>query len=333
VTALLALDGLVKHFRARRGLGWRRPPPVRAVDGVSLTVEPSETVAVVGESGCGKSTLARLALRLLDPDAGAIRLEGREIGGLPQSQLRPFRRRVQAVFQDPAASLNPRLRIVDLIGEPIRNYEAIGRQALRERVAGLLGDVGLGGEHLDRFPHEISGGQRQRIGIARALALDPALLVLDEAVSALDVSIQAQILNLLMDLQEERRIAYLFIAHDLSVVEHFADRVAVMYLGRIVETAPVAALFADALHPYSEALLAAAPIPDPARAGLRGRRLIHGDPPSPSAIPSGCRFRTRCPIARPVCAEQDPPLKPAGAGRTVACHFRPEPAQTRSCDP
>ncbi|MEQ9811909.1 MAG: ATP-binding cassette domain-containing protein [Azospirillaceae bacterium] len=320
---LLALDGLVKHFRPRRGLRWHRPRPLRAVDGVSLAVGPSETVAVVGESGCGKSTLARLALRLLDPDAGSIRLDGHEIAGVTQSDLRPIRRRIQAVFQDPAASLNPRLRIVDLIGEPIRNYEAIRRPALRERVAGLLGDVGLDAEHLDRFPHEISGGQRQRIGIARALALDPALLVLDEAVSALDVSIQAQILNLLMDLQDERRIAYLFIAHDLSVVEHFADRVAVMYLGRIVETAPVADLFAGALHPYTEALLAAAPTPDPARSGLTRRRLLKGDPPSPSAIPSGCRFRTRCPIAQPLCAERDPALLPVDDTRAVACHLRP----------
>jgi peptide/nickel transport system ATP-binding protein len=304
---------------------------VRAVDGVSFTLARAETLALVGESGCGKTTTAKSVLRLVEPPAGSVRLDGEELLTLSRPAMREHRRHLQIIFQDPYASLNPRLSAGQIVAEPMRNFPTdITRTAAqrRTRAAWLFGKVGLRPEALDRYPHEFSGGQRQRLGIARALALSPKLIVCDEPVSALDVSVQAQVINLLTDLQAEFGIAYLFVAHDLAVVRHISHRVAVMYLGHIVEIADRDTLFSTPRHPYTEILLSAVPVPDPHRHAQR--ILLAGDPPSPANPPSGCRFHTRCPLAQPICREQRPALsaRPADGGAAgptehlVACHFR-----------
>ncbi len=319
-TPLLQADSLAKHYPVKRGLILaRQVGTVRAVDGVSFSLHRGETLALVGESGCGKSTTARLVLRLIEPSAGRLAFDGADVTGISGAALRAMRRRMQIVFQDPFASLNPRLTVGEAIAEPMIVH-GIGDAAARTtRVRELLGLVGLAPWQAERYPHEFSGGQRQRIGIARALAVQPELVVCDEPVSALDVSIQAQVVNLLKDLQQRLGLSYLFIAHDLAVVKHMADRVAVMYLGRIVEEAPTRTLFANPRHPYTRALLAAIPHPDPAR---RGRvRPLGGDVPSPMAIPSGCRFHTRCPLAQEICRSAEPPMQPLGQGHASACHF------------
>ncbi|WP_137180804.1 ABC transporter ATP-binding protein [Roseomonas sp. AR75] len=320
MSTLLEVEGLAKHYPVKHGVLDRAQGVVRAVDGVSFAIARGETLALVGESGCGKSTTARLVLRLIEPSAGTIRFDGTEVAG--GSELRALRRRVQVVFQDPYASLNPRLRVGDTIAEPMEVHGIGDAKSRAERVKELLGLVGLAPFHAQRYPHEFSGGQRQRIGIARALAVQPELVVCDEPVSALDVSIQAQVVNLLKDLQGRFGLSYLFIAHDLAVVRHMADRVAVMYLGQIVETAPKRTLFANPRHPYSRALLAAIPHPDPRR---RGRvQHLGGDVPSPMNPPPGCRFHTRCPHVQPICREHAPPLRDIAPDHASACHFAEE---------
>jgi oligopeptide/dipeptide ABC transporter ATP-binding protein len=314
---LLRVEGLQKHFPLRRGLFGRVKGAVRAVDGVDFTLQPGQTLGVVGESGCGKSTLGRLVLRLIEPSAGRIVFDGHELGTLDAAALRAQRRAMQIIFQDPFSSLNPRMTVGQILAEPLMLHGLhTGRHG--ERVAELLHTVGLPREAAARYPHEFSGGQRQRVGIARALAVEPRLIVCDEAVSALDVSVQAQVVNLLQDLQRRFGLAYIFIAHDLAVVKHIAHRVAVMYLGRIVELADTRTLFAAPRHPYTQALLSAIPRPQPGAA--QGRQLLQGDVPSPTAPPPGCRFHTRCPHAQPRCREAEP-LWQDDDGHGTACHF------------
>ena len=315
---MLRLDELVTHFPIRSGVLQRQTGTVRAVDGVDLTVHEGETVGLVGESGCGKTTLGRTALRLLRPTSGRIFVEGREITRLSAHQLRPVRRHLQMVFQDPYTSLNPGMTVARIVTDPLRVH---GQPVRREHLYELLRTVGLSSEHANRYPHEFSGGQRQRVGIARALALDPRVLILDEPVSALDVSIQAQIINLLQNLQERLRLTYVLISHDLAVVRHAATRVAVMYLGKIVEVGAQADIYERPTHPYTQALLSAAPPETPSERGSRGRIVLQGDPPSPANPPSGCRFRTRCWKAQEICALEEPALIDRGHGHPSACHF------------
>ncbi|GGY87519.1 peptide ABC transporter ATP-binding protein [Streptomyces poonensis] len=318
---LLKVTGLQKHFPIRKGLFQRQTGAVRAVDGIDFEVRAGETLGVVGESGCGKSTMGRLITRLLEPTAGTVEFEGRDITHLGVSAMRPLRRDVQMIFQDPYSSLNPRHTIGTIVGAPFRLQGVTPEGGVRKEVQRLLSVVGLNPEHYNRYPHEFSGGQRQRIGIARALALNPKLVVADEPVSALDVSIQAQVVNLLDDLQEELGLTYVIIAHDLSVVRHVSDRIAVMYLGKIVELADRDSLYKAPMHPYTKALMSAVPIPDPKRRTAKSERiLLKGDVPSPIAPPSGCRFHTRCWKATEICRTTEPPLLELRPGQRVACH-------------
>jgi len=309
---LVSVRGLIKHFPVEG-----TDDVVRAVDGVSFHIYSGETLGLVGESGCGKSTVGRCLLRLIEPTAGEVNFLGRDVLSLDRKELRELRREMQIIFQDPYASLNPRMKIGDIVGEPLVIHKQGSSSERRERVAELLRRVGLDPDYMNRYAHEFSGGQRQRIGVARTLALNPKLIVADEPVSALDVSVQAQVVNLLQELQEEFKLTYLFISHGLAVVEHISDRVAVMYLGRIVEIATAADLYANPLHPYTQALLSAIPIPDPQQ--KRKRIILQGDVPTPINPPSGCRFRTRCPIAIEECAHIDPELREVGSGHQVAC--------------
>ena len=319
---LLEVRGLSKQFPLKGGLLGREAGSVHAVNGVDFHIDRGETLGLVGESGCGKSTTGRCVLRLIEPTSGEIRFEGRDVGSMQAAELRVLRRDIQIIFQDPYASLNPRMTVGAIVGEALIIHKLTQTRAqFEERVVNLLETVGLRPDDIGRHPHQFSGGQRQRIGIARALAVEPKLIVCDEPVSALDVSIQAQVINLLEDLQQKLGLAYLFIAHDLSVVEHISRRIAVMYLGRIVEMASARELYTSPLHPYSEALLSAVPIPDPKV--KRQRIRLQGEVPSPVQPPSGCHFHTRCPIARaPLCNTESPPLKQSADGHWVACHFR-----------
>jgi peptide/nickel transport system ATP-binding protein len=317
---LLEVNSLKKHFPLKGGLFGGKTGFVYAVDGVSFTVDRGETLSIVGESGCGKSTVGKTILRLLDPTDGEVFLDGERIDNLPASKLRPLRRRIQVVFQDPFSSLNPRQRVRDIIAEPIVNFGlAKNGSDLDDRVAALMDKVRLPRDAMKRFPHEFSGGQRQRIGIARALAPGSDLIICDEAVSALDVSVKAQIVNLLSDLQDELGLALLFISHDLAIVEHLTHRVAVMYLGKIVELTDRYTLFANPHHPYTRALLSAVPVPDPT--AQRQRIILRGDVPSPINPPVGCSFNTRCPHAKDICFKDDPALRKVGEAHVSACHF------------
>jgi oligopeptide/dipeptide ABC transporter ATP-binding protein len=321
VAPLLQVEGLKKYFPIRGGLFSRLRGNVYAVDDISFSIQPGETLGLVGESGCGKSTAGKTILKLLEPTAGKVTLQGKDITSLSPGEMRPHRREMQVIFQDPYSSLNPRMSAGAIVGEPITNYGLAQGQEVEDRVAGLFKRVGLRAEQMRRYPHEFSGGQRQRLGIARALALNPKLIIGDEPVSALDVSVQAQVINLLMDLQDEYNLSYLFIAHDLAVVKHISHRVAVMYLGKIVEMTDKKSLFREPLHPYTEALLSAVPEPEPTR--VRGKRIIlSGDVPSPIRPPSGCRFHTRCPYVFDRCRVEAPVFQEARPGHLVACHLR-----------
>ncbi|MFJ7989334.1 ABC transporter ATP-binding protein [Streptomyces sp. NPDC096351] len=325
---LLKVTGLKKHFPIKKGLLQRQTGAVKAVDGIDFEVLPGETLGVVGESGCGKSTMGRLITRLLEPTGGTVEFQGKDISHLGVSGMRPFRRDIQMIFQDPYGSLNPRHTVGTIVSAPFKLQGVEPEGGVKKEVQRLLGLVGLNPEHYNRYPHEFSGGQRQRIGIARALALKPKLVVADEPVSALDVSIQAQVVNLLDDLQEELGLTYVIIAHDLSVIRHVSDRIAVMYLGKIVELADRKSLYENPMHPYTRALMSAVPIPDPRRRGAKSDRiLLTGDVPSPIAPPPGCRFNTRCWKATDVCRTQEPPLIELRPGQRVACHH-PENAES-----
>lgn len=317
---VLEVHDLKKHFPIRKGLLRRTVGHVYAVDGVSFSINEGETLGLVGESGCGKSTVGRVILRLIEPTAGRIKIEGRDITVLPKRELRPYRRQMQIIFQDPFSSLDPRMSAGDIVGEPLRVHAIGRRRERRDQVAQLFERVGLRRAQMDNYPHQFSGGQRQRIGIARALALNPKLIIGDEPVSALDVSIQAQVINLLMDLQRDLGLSYLFISHNLAVVEHISHKIAVMYLGRIVEHADKRTIFTNPKHPYTEALLSAVPVPDPAI--KRQKRVVQGDVPSPMKPPSGCHFHTRCPYAVDRCKVESPVLRDVGGGQMVACHLR-----------
>jgi peptide/nickel transport system ATP-binding protein/oligopeptide transport system ATP-binding protein len=320
LNTLLEVNDLCKHYPIRKGLFSRVSGYVYAVDGISFTINEGETLGLVGESGCGKSTVGRTILKLIEPTRGEIIWRGERIDELSRSQMRPYRKQIQAVFQDPYSSLNPRMRSADIVSEPLRNYESLSKIEGRERVAALFERVGLRPDQMLRFPHEFSGGQRQRLGIARALSVQPKLIMLDEPVSALDVSVQAQVINLLEELQHEFKVSYLFVAHDLAVVKHISHRVAVMYLGRIVELAPTKELFARPSHPYTEALLSAVPVPDPKY--QRKQIVLGGDVPSPINRPAGCHFHTRCPYVQERCKVEEPRLEEITPGHSVACHFK-----------
>jgi len=325
---LLSVRDLRKTFKVSSSRPGGPKRSLRAVDGVSFDLYPGETLGLVGESGCGKSTTGKLLLRLIEPDSGSVRFQGKELVGLAHRELTPLRRELQIIFQDPFSSLNPRMRVGDIVGEPLIIHGLAKGKALREQVMELLRKVGLTPEHYDRFPHEFSGGQRQRIGIARTLAVRPQLIIADEPVSALDLSIQAQIVNLMQDLQDEFNLTYLFISHDLGIIEHVCDRVAVMYLGRIVELADADSLYLQPRHPYTEALLNAVPVPDPQR--QRERLILHGEIPSPIDPPSGCHFHPRCPYAQEICRKEYPPLVEQSPGHQAACHFSEQVGRFRT---
>jgi oligopeptide transport system ATP-binding protein len=318
---LLQVDNLVMHFPIYRGVIQRQVGAVRAVDGISFDVKRGETLGLVGESGCGKSTAGRTILQLYKATAGEVYFEGTNLASLKREEMRWMRRQMQMIFQDPYASLNPRMTVAEIVGEPLMVHNAATGREIQERVAHLLELVGLNPSFASRYPHEFSGGQRQRIGVARALALQPSFIICDEPISALDVSIQAQVVNLLEELQEQFNLTYLFIAHDLSMVRHISKRVAVMYLGVLVELAGRDDLYREPLHPYTQALLSAVPIPDPIADAKRKRVILEGDVPSPANPPSGCRFRTRCPIADKICAESRPEFREIKPGHFVACFF------------
>jgi oligopeptide/dipeptide ABC transporter ATP-binding protein len=319
-TPLLEVEHLEVHFPIRGGILFDRPVgAVHAVDDVSFRLREGETLGIVGESGCGKTTLIRAVVRLLDPTGGSVRFRGDDITKAGRRRLGPVRREMQMVFQDPQASLNPRKRVGQILATPLR-LRGVPTGEIERRARELLGQVGLNPEHLMRFPHEFSGGQRQRIGIARALAMEPRLIVLDEPVSALDVSIQAQVINLLEELQDALGLTYVFVAHDLSIVRHIADRIAVMYLGKVMELAPADELYGKPIHPYTAALLSAIPIPDPKENRARVRHVLEGEPPNPISPPPGCRFHTRCPRATDVCRTVEPPLSAYAGGHLAACH-------------
>jgi oligopeptide transport system ATP-binding protein len=325
---ILEITDVYKHFPIKSGIVFDRViGQVQAVDGVSFSVGAGETLGLVGESGCGKSTLSRSILRLIEPTSGSVRFQGQEVTTLSANEMRELRPKMQMIFQDPYASLNPRKRVAQIVGDPMRMHGLVDRSGVRNAVRELLERVGLNPEHYNRYPHEFSGGQRQRIGIARALSLNPKLIIADEPVSALDVSIQAQVINLLEDLQGQFDLTYVFVAHDLGVVRHVADRIAVMYLGRIVEIGPADEVYENPIHPYTVSLLSAVPIPDPRANAARHQTVLEGDVPSPANPPAACRFHTRCPRATEICSQEDPPLVDYGGGHFAACHHPVKPGE------